>query len=149
MNDNSEFWPGHIKLDTGTSERHSPGNRAVLLRTDIPEAMGVDVLLNDFSRSNPNALISSIIPLSPTSLLVLYTAVMSSEKIREMGELHKLAEGLYEERQKKKNEAEEAAAKAQLLRETEAKEKADADAKELARLAELGRRHEKNCKGKK
>ncbi len=146
--ENNEFWPGHIKLDTGTSERHSPGNKAVVL--DAGTYGSIAEKLNDFSASNPNALISSIIPLSAESVLVLYTAVMSSEKIREMGELHKLAEGLYEERQKKKNEAEEAAAKAQFAKDAQEHARVKAEGTELARLAELGRRHEKNCakKGK-
>jgi hypothetical protein len=114
---------------------------------EVYEAVSAAQVANEWFAANPGLLVLSLIPHGDEILCVI-NKTLSPEEVDENNEISRWWDWKRnelkqerEERDRKARESIEAAAK-------EAAEKAEAEAKETKRLAELGRRHEKNCKKK-
>lgn len=103
---------------------------------------------NEWFRANPGLLIVDV-RYTASALLVAYSKILDPEEKAESDEVMHEARALIDKRKEERAEREAKAAEDQEKRDAEAAKQQEAEAKELKRLAELGRRHEKNCgKGK-
>lgn len=89
------------------------------------------------------------VQLSQGFILVMYTKILDPEEKQESDDvMHEVREMLDKRRAEREAREEEAKARAEESSK-KAAEEAEAAEKELKRLAELGRRHEKNCRKEK
>lgn len=144
--------PGHINFG-GEIKGHYTQTEAVTLQIAVnhkgePQGTLADAL-NYFFKEHPNSLLVDFIPLSDTNGLLFYTYVVSAEELEEFQREQEEFRQFRAERRAKREEAEAAARAEEEKAAVEAKAKQEAEAAEILRLAELGRKHEKNCKKEK
>ncbi len=104
-----------------------------------------DELANAWFMQNPGLLVVDV-KFETGCILIAYTKVLSKDEIDEFQEVQHEARLLIDERKAKRAEMMEEGKKNAEAAAKAAAEQAKADEKELKRLAELGKRHEKNCK---
>lgn len=141
--------PGHINFG-GEIKGHYTQTEAVWLDATPPgsdnDRLTVADALNDFFAAHPNSLLVEFVPHSSTEGLLFYTYVVSAEELEEFQREQEEFRQFRAERRAKREEAEAAARAEEEKAAVEAKAKQEAEAAEILRLAELGRKHEKNCK---
>lgn len=152
MEKREKLGPGHINFG-GEIKGHYTQTEAVWLDATPPgsdnDRLTVADALNEFFAQHPNSLLVEFLPYSSTEGLLFYTYVVSAEELEEFQRDQEDFRQFREERRQKRLEAEAKANEEEARVAREKQEKAEADAAELLRLAELGRKHEKNCKKEK
>lgn len=134
-------WPGTLKV---ANERgYFSGCTSVELD---PEQLDI------YFQDKPNHLIVHVGSPSAVNgqVHVIWTKTVTDEELAEFTEVQQEARAIIEERKRKRAEAEAQAQLDATKQERETAEAAKKELEELRRLADLGRKHEKNCKkGKK
>lgn len=117
-----------------------------MLDGDTHETVEASEVANRWFAANPGMLVVEVLPMSNTSLLVVFTKILSPEEYDENNEIMHEVSMLREKRSEERAARQAAAEEPARLAREKAAEEATAAEKELKRLAELGKRHERNCK---
>jgi len=144
-------WKGWLpgKMGYANSQGHFPGCLIKIFRGEyrgeVPESwVEASQIANEWFAANPGLLVVDV-RYGVDAILVIFTKIIDREEQEEWDEVQYEARRLIDERKEaraaKVAEAETKANEAKVKAEAAAKE----EEKELKRLAELGRRHEKNC----
>lgn len=136
------FWPGKINYRDSTG--HWPGCKAALVSVEPGEQSVADAI-NHFAEARPNTLVVDIRLVGTYDALILYTNVLSAEEIADFNEAQQIAQETIDKRKAEREALKTQAEAVVRAQAAEAQTKADAERKELERLADLGRKHEKNC----
>lgn len=103
------------------------------------------IAMNEWFAAHPGLLLVDWRPSYGSHVVALYTRTLTDEEIAEYNEINEeVARTISERRETEAKLKEENEAKVKEAEE-KLKKRADDEYKELKRLAELGRRHEKNC----
>ena len=147
-------WKGWLpgKMGYANREGHFPGCLIKLFkpeyRANVDRDVDASVVANEWFAANPGLLVVDV-RMDMDTVLVIFTKIIDREEQEEWNEVQLEARQLIDARKEKRAAMLEEAEG----RQNEAKAKAEAEAKEaekeLKRLAELGKRHEKNCKKEK
>jgi len=149
MEKRERLGPGNINFG-GEIKGHYTQTQAVWLEANLRggEHTVADAL-NKFFAEHPNSLVVEFVPHSSQEGLLFYTYVVSAEELEEFQKDQEDFRQFREERKQKRLEAEAKAHEEEQRLEAEKQEKEVANQKELLRLADLGRKHERNCKKEK